>query len=270
VIIIWSNNNIQKSKTTGKRKVVSGKQKHKANQTDCIHFDGPRSKKTKVLGVNKMKKTLLAIIALALMAGTAASVDLIADGGDPLTKFDAGDVTVTNDATNLIVTYTITTVDPPWKIVGTSLGIDGGIVVTGKGNPKVGKFTAGGVRTAMTHGPAVTTYTYTIPLASLNKGDGETVTIAAHAAIEYTEITPPIQVPNPLYAPEDPNSTEPEFVEFDPEDIVHSETAWGGTWIDTTGDDEIPSGHVGTQLTEGRNWAASFTYTIIVPVVTDP
>ena len=63
-----------------------------------------------------MKRTLLTVIALALMAGPALAVDLIADGGDPLTPImDVGEVTITNDATNLIVTITIDTGD--WEFV---------------------------------------------------------------------------------------------------------------------------------------------------------
>lgn len=85
----------------------------------------------------------------------------------------SGNVTVTNDATNLYVTYN--TING-WQIQKTHLyvGNCNSIPTTNNGNPKIGLFP---MQTA--HSPRVTSYTYTIPLSTLDS----CYCIAAHAEV---------------------------------------------------------------------------------------
>ena len=90
-----------------------------------------------------------------------------------------GTVTVSNDATNLIVTYETWN---PWVMTETHLAVAKSfaeIPQTKSGNPKVGHFPykhedPGGV----------TSYQYIIPLSELNAGSSDTLYIAAHAVVE--------------------------------------------------------------------------------------
>jgi len=121
---------------------------------------------------------------------TAASpfeTDLIADGGDPTTEADVGDVLIWNDADNLYVKYVIedpTPSDPrdDWHITETHLAVgdnfDEDIPTTGSGNPKIGHFPY-----SMFHDPSVSEYTYTIPLTDVDLSFGELAYIAAHAVV---------------------------------------------------------------------------------------
>ena len=177
-----------------------------------------------------MKKTLLAIIALALIAGTASAVDLIADGGDPLTAIDVGEVTVTNDGTDLTVIFTIDTGD--WKFVETHLHVAtdaADIPQTKKHNPKPGKFDYNQSDAAIN--VDATEHVYTIPLADIGVGLGDDIVIAAHAAIEYVQVVGL------------PDDEDPEDPPADP-DILYEESAWG-------------EGH---EFADDRNWAMYFEY----------
>ena len=89
-----------------------------------------------------MNKLLLILSALTIVIiGTIVSAscvptfDLIAGGGNVKSAIDVGDVTVTNDCTNLYVTYRTT---PGWCITETHLHVAGSevdIPQTKKGNP---------------------------------------------------------------------------------------------------------------------------------------
>ena len=87
----------------------------------------------------------------------------------------AGNITVSNDAVNLFVTFN--TVDG-WLMKQTQLyvGAKSGLPAGANGNPKIGNFPY-----KAPHKPMVTSYTYTIPLSSL-KGDS-CIIIAAHAEV---------------------------------------------------------------------------------------
>ena len=79
------------------------------------------------------------------------------------------------------------TVNTAWEMTETHLGIDGGIIKNRSGNPKVGKFTAGGISGGVDHDPAETEYEYEIPLTALGLTVDTVIEIAAHTAIEYLE-----------------------------------------------------------------------------------
>jgi hypothetical protein len=87
----------------------------------------------------------------------------------------SGNVTVTNDLTNLYVTFNTT---GGWLMTGTQLyvGSIGGLPVNNAGNPKIGNFPY-----KMSFSPYSTSYTYTIPLSSL--GQDQCIVIAAHANV---------------------------------------------------------------------------------------
>ncbi len=86
----------------------------------------------------------------------------------------AGNVTVSNDADYLYVTYNAT---GNWRIKKTHLyvGPCAGIPTTGSGNPKIGHFPY----TADHNRPSVTTYTYAIALNDLDACG----CVAAHAEV---------------------------------------------------------------------------------------
>ena len=193
-----------------------------------------------------MKKTLIAALAFVvlMMTGTASAlttVDLIADGGDALTYVDVGKVEVEIDGPNLVVTFTLEDpllTDPDlvdWKFVETHLHVAAApeeIPQTKKGNARPGQFDYDDGDAATSN----TVHIYIIPLDILD--DGDTITVAAHAAIEYVEIVGELdEIPLPVDELE--------------EDVVHDPSAWGGTWNDGTGE-------VDTQLNDGRSWDSYF------------
>jgi len=186
-----------------------------------------------------MKKVLL-FVAFALMLAVPSAqaetvVNLIADGRD--TQEEVGEVSISNDADNLYVTFTIDS--GAWEMTETHLGIDGGIIKNRSGNPKVGKFTlgAGGEPGGVDHDPAVTTHTYTIPLTALGSpANGDVIDIAAHTAIEYVEVI-------------DADDGYPDQPLVD--DILHEETAWG---------EGEPF-----NANSKKNWAMFIEYTVVIP-----
>ncbi len=125
---------------------------------------------------NMNKLVLLSALMIAIIGtfGTVSAeetVDLIAGGNQVI-----GNVTVTNDTTNIYVTYT--TIDG-WLLNETHLQVAeeiADIPQTKKGNPKVGKFDNSNI-----HDPCVTQVEYTI-LNDYTTGD--VVIIAAHAAVD--------------------------------------------------------------------------------------
>lgn len=88
---------------------------------------------------------------------------------------DAGDVTVTNDLTNVYVTFTTT---GAWVMKESHLYVGGmdGLPVGKGGNPKIGNFPY-----KTTYNPKASTYTYTIPRSTL--GNDPCLVVAAHAAV---------------------------------------------------------------------------------------
>ena len=131
--------------------------------------------------MNKMILLSALTIVIIGMMGTVSAEDfnLTADGGDASTAFKVGEVNVTNNATHLTVTYTIT--NESWCINETHLHIANEskyIPQTKKGNPQPGQFDY-----SEEH-ECITTITYVVPLIDIERSDEETVCIAAHAAVE--------------------------------------------------------------------------------------
>ena len=132
----------------------------------------------------KMNKLVLLSALMIAIIGTFGTVsadepltvDLIAGNGSG-EGFDVGNVTVTNNATHIVVEFT--TIEG-WLLNETHLHIANesveGIPQTKKGNPRPGQFDY-----SEEHEP-VDEYTYVIPLDGLS---GE-VYIAAHAAVDGT------------------------------------------------------------------------------------
>ncbi len=114
---------------------------------------------------------LLALLTGAYVQADTVTVDLLAGQ-----HMDVGSVTVSNDASNLTVTYETT---GGWYLAETHLAVAdsvAGIPQTNSGNPKVGHFPY-----AMEHDPWVTSYTYTVPLGSWTPGTS--LCVAAHAVV---------------------------------------------------------------------------------------
>jgi hypothetical protein len=90
---------------------------------------------------------------------------------------DAGRVTVSNDAINIHVRYTL---NEPWEMSDAHLALAtslDGIPQTKKGNPIPGHFAY-----SVVFNPEVTDYTFTIPRGSFLPG--QTLYIAAHAIVQ--------------------------------------------------------------------------------------
>jgi hypothetical protein len=157
-----------------------------------------------------MKRSLSTVAVLVcLILGTSAwadiSVDLIADGGE--VGFDAGQVVVSYDGANIIVTITSAA---PWELAETHVHVaaTAAEIPQKNGNPTPGKFD-------YAYEALGTLHQYTIPYAL---ADGDSVVIAVHAAIQWLEI---VGYPDDLLVPDDPA------------DILHEETGWGaGTDFD--------------------------------------
>lgn len=88
---------------------------------------------------------------------------------------NAGNIIVNNNETDIIVTYYTTN---GWTLLETHLYVGSfeGIPVNNNGNPKIGNFPY-----KEEHIGNVTSYSYTIPISSLNNED--CVVIAAHASV---------------------------------------------------------------------------------------
>jgi len=84
---------------------------------------------------------------------------------------NAGSVSVTQDETNVYVTFTTT---GGWTMGLTHLYV---------GTTAPGSYAPGSFPLQTTHNPQVTSYTYTISLASLGSSAGDTLYIAAHAEV---------------------------------------------------------------------------------------
>jgi hypothetical protein len=97
-------------------------------------------------------------------------------------SIDAGTVTVTNDASNLYVTFTATA---PWLLSQTHVHVAdslAGIPQTKTGNPKIGNFAY-----QTTHVPATSTFTYSISKSALSLDVNQSVVIAAHAVVDQLD-----------------------------------------------------------------------------------
>ncbi len=138
-----------------------------------------------------MKKVLTvalaAILSLCIAVPVLASpdtVDLIADGGDPATAFDAGDITVTYDGTYLDIVFTTT---GHWTMMETHVYV--GEDCPTKSAPGRFPYKHEGLG-------GVTSDPYDdIPLPE-GVGPGDTICIAAQAAIENPdEIDPETGLP---------------------------------------------------------------------------
>ncbi len=187
-----------------------------------------------------MKKSMLAVAVFGLLTLSAPAwaditVDLIADGGD--VGFDAGDVVVSYDGANIVVTITADQSVDPWVLAETHVHVaaTAADVPQKNGNPTPGKF-AYNQDSAEAEAVSATQHVYTIPYALVA---GQSVVIAVHAAIEWLEIVgvPDDSVDRPL---------------DDPADILHEETGWGN----------------GTDF-DGKNWAMYIegTYDQLIPLV---
>jgi hypothetical protein len=149
----------------------------------------------------------VALLTLSAPALADISVDLIADGGD--TAFDAGDVDISYDGANIIVTITVDQSVDPWELVETHVHVAATAeeVPQKNGNPRPGQFDYCNLDAeATTVTPTV--HEYEIPY-DLDEDDD--VVVAVHAAIEWLEIIP------------DPDGEGP----LTEEEILHEETGWG-------------------------------------------
>ena len=182
--------------------------------------------------------------------GHPSTIDLIADGGDPASEIDVGDVLVWNDGSKLYVQYAVT---DPWCLTETHLAVANydelEDIPQKNGNPIPGKFpyqccynetegewlfvkkpdtlygTCDAADPNLTD-PCLSTITYTIPL---NGWEAETqLSIAAHAVLQ--------DLNNPIYE----DGTDPPVIIG-----YETETAWAD----------------GTDF-DGKNWATYFTYTV--------
>ena len=151
-----------------------------------------------------MNRALLVAVMLVGLTCSAPTwaIDLVADGGDGI-GFVAGNVEVSYDGTNVVVTITS---QDPWTLAETHVDVqtDAANVPQHNGNPAPGKF-------AYATETAGTEHSYSIPLAY---ADGQTVVIAVHAALKWLEV---VGVADD--APDRPLD--------DPADILHEETGWG-------------------------------------------
>lgn len=125
--------------------------------------------------------TAFAFTIAATPVATATShettVDLLAGQ-----NVDVGDVVISDDGTDLTVTYT--TVEG-WAMTETHLAVGDTVAdvpQTKSGNPKVGQFAD-----STYHDPAVTEYTYTVPIPAGVTGDD--VVVAAHAVVVEVDTT---------------------------------------------------------------------------------
>ena len=168
--------------------------------------------------------TLFTLLIAALASPVMALVEpLVADGRDLAPT--VGTVTVTDDGTNLTITFAITSGN--WLISETHVatnyddndgdGVVDGIPVNGAGNPKVGKFKYGMEYATPTATPAAITIPIPTGLVA-----GDLIEIAAHAALV--------------------DAGDPEI----------TESAWA-------------DGETGTTINpapKGKNWATKFVYEI--------
>lgn len=101
-------------------------------------------------------------------SGFCTQVDLIAGQ-----NYDSGNVEVAIDGENLLITYTM---EGDWVLIATHLyvGDCAGRPANNPGNPLIGQFPY-----AATHTQGTTSYTYSIPLATLPN----CICIAAHAEV---------------------------------------------------------------------------------------
>lgn len=163
-----------------------------------------------------MKKTLILGLALAvaLMVGPASAltVNLIADGGDVLTAYDAGDVELSYDGTNLTVIVTVDdTIDDSVVLAETHVhvftdDVDFTDIKLKRGGPSPGKFDYSESDPEATIDSPIQ-HTYTIPLTSTGEEK-----IAVHASIDYIEYVNGVDDPQA-----DPSTWD---------DIYYDETGW--------------------------------------------
>jgi len=150
-----------------------------------------------------MRRTLLAALGTALALGVIgcsevsdreggamptgpAGQTLIIPCGQPTTVtlwagqfFDAGTVTVTNNADTLSVEIVAAA---NWQLTESHVAVAhtlADLPQTGSGNPQVGHFDF-----AAEHDPPVTTYTYTISMLDYGYQTGDPLVVAVHAAVE--------------------------------------------------------------------------------------
>lgn len=129
----------------------------------------------------KMKGMLFSALLIGLMvaaspaAAQCGSVDTVTlFGGQTI---DTGNVTITNDASSLTITYTT---NAPWEITAIHLAVAdslAGIPQNGNHNPIPGHFPIN-----TTYNPPVTTVTFVIPLGSFFPGDN--LFIGAQAEVQ--------------------------------------------------------------------------------------
>jgi len=132
-------------------------------------------------------RQIAAIILLGLWSWTAQAqsctrsslnVPLLAQGTIP-----AGAVTVANDSTNVIVTYTAT---GSWTLRQLDVAVattPAGLPQGAGGLPELSQFAH-----RQSFHPEVAAYTFTIPLSSLGGAEGASIYVAAHAAVHSPSV----------------------------------------------------------------------------------
>jgi hypothetical protein len=124
----------------------------------------------------------LAALVIGGMVVAAAPAAAQCGSSEPVTLFggqtiDTGTVTISNDASNIYVTYTT---NDPWVMTAVHLAVADsldGIPQNRNSNPLPGHFPINS-----TFNPSVTTITYTIPLGNFTTG--ETLFIGAQAEVQ--------------------------------------------------------------------------------------
>lgn len=140
----------------------------------------------------KKKRWLSILISLVMVLAMTLSVGAVEAETDSHRILYAGQdlpvgfVDISNDGTNLYVTYQLDVAG--WRIIETHVAVGDSLAAIPRnkaGNPKIGLF-----EFSMTHDPGVITWTETIPLGSW--AAGKDLVIAAHAVVQkVTKFTDP-------------------------------------------------------------------------------
>lgn len=143
---------------------------------------------------SRLRGVVATVVAMVVLSAVTVGFAGAASSGDAITLYagqdePVGEVTITDDGTDLTVTYATT---GGWLLTETHLHVgetEADVPQTKKGNPKVGQFAYTG-----THDPGVTTVTYVVPIPA----GADDVVVAAHAVV----YKPPVLVGGDVSSPQ--------------------------------------------------------------------